>query len=262
MRISGKRDGRPGFFFYVQDWLADAGLSLCSPAAQGAWIHLLCRAWTSPERGVLLQANGKHVASKTLAKWMAITEAEACEILSELEGQEVVSRRADGALYSRRMVRDASLSSARSNAGRKGGRASKTKAPPARAPSVSVSSSVLKDRHPIVPPDEQGGVPPDEGNGGGGDFIPVMERTRTAYANIYGDGAPEGPLRRWVRDYGREWVELALAAGAEGNAETFGYVDTILQRFKAQGYADGERANETAADIERRLAQAEGSDDV
>lgn len=44
---------RPAFQFYVGDWLRNAKLRRCSPAARGAWIDVLCLLHGSDEYGVL-----------------------------------------------------------------------------------------------------------------------------------------------------------------------------------------------------------------
>lgn len=44
---------RPAFQFYVGDWLRNAKLRRCSPAARGAWIDVLCLLHDSDQYGVL-----------------------------------------------------------------------------------------------------------------------------------------------------------------------------------------------------------------
>ena len=78
----------------------------CSLAARGLWTDLLCLMWESPERGVLKTGDQpwgpQEMASAVGADITLVTK-----LLAELKGKGVASSRAeDGALYSRRMVRD------------------------------------------------------------------------------------------------------------------------------------------------------------
>ena len=99
---SYKEDGRPAMQFYVDDWLAEVGLNLCSLAAQGLWIRMCCYMWKAKNRGCL-QANDKQISSKELAKLASKTEANIKRILKELEGRKVFSRLSDNTIICRRM---------------------------------------------------------------------------------------------------------------------------------------------------------------
>ena len=130
-RDSSREDDRPAFQFYPGDWLRDESLILCSLAAQGLWAHLLSRAFFSPERGVILRPNGKPATAEHIASWTGKPPEviEAC--LAELLDECVASRRTDptvwpadkldGAIYSRRMIKDERFRKMRADAGRKGG---------------------------------------------------------------------------------------------------------------------------------------------
>lgn len=125
---SRREDRRPSFQFYPRDWLADSGLTLCSLAARGLWLDLLCRMWLSPERGVLLRQDGTPPRARDIALWARCPIGAVAALLGELSEQDVFSRRDDGAIVSRRMLREAkalrekrAVSQARSEAGRRGG---------------------------------------------------------------------------------------------------------------------------------------------
>lgn len=45
MTIKGKR---PGFYFYVMDWLTDTELRRASLSTRGLWIDILCLMWKTP----------------------------------------------------------------------------------------------------------------------------------------------------------------------------------------------------------------------
>ncbi len=96
---------RRSLAFYANDWLEDLELRLCSMAAQGLWINLICLMdkgvpyghLTFPEDLVLSRIN--------------ISREQYRELLAELEavretGKSVAYRTEDGVLYSKRMDRE------------------------------------------------------------------------------------------------------------------------------------------------------------
>lgn len=91
----------PSFQFYPGDWRKDTALRMCSPAARGAWIDLLCLMFESSERGVLI-TNGK--------PWTVAQAARECgcrpKDIQELIENGVARVRDDGAIYCARMIRD------------------------------------------------------------------------------------------------------------------------------------------------------------
>ena len=111
---------RPAFQFYPSDWRKDSGLRLCSLAARGLWVELMCIAHECEEYGKLKQ-NGRGFSHKTLAKLVGLSPQTTLKLLKELEENGVFSRDEDGAIYSRRMVRDEELRKIRAEAGSKGG---------------------------------------------------------------------------------------------------------------------------------------------
>ncbi|WP_120497334.1 helix-turn-helix domain-containing protein [Kiloniella sp. EL199] len=128
----------PWFKFFPTDWRADVGLKLCSLAARGLWLEMIC---IMHEAGGYLEINGSIVTTSALASLSGSTPQEITALLGELEEAGVFSRDRKGRLYSRRMLRDLKKSSlARSN-GRKGGNPSlvsaKTLNGETKAPSLS-----------------------------------------------------------------------------------------------------------------------------
>lgn len=111
---------RPSFQFYPADWRKDSGLRLCSLAARGLWVEMMCIAHESEEYGKLKQ-NGRGFCHKTLAKLVGLSPQTCLKLLKELEENKVFSRDEDGAIYSRRMVKDEALRKIRAEAGSKGG---------------------------------------------------------------------------------------------------------------------------------------------
>jgi hypothetical protein len=95
---------RPWLKFYPGDWRADPALRMCSLAARGLWIDMLCLMHEADPRGSLL-VNGKPVTPQQLASLVGVSGREVNLCLSELEAAGVFSRDND-AVYSRRMRRD------------------------------------------------------------------------------------------------------------------------------------------------------------
>lgn len=95
----------PWFKFYAQDYLGDSKLLMCSLAAQGLWIRLLCKMHENNPRGYLSHAN----RPLTIAQTAAIAgsdESTVAALLAELETSDVFSRNRSQIIYSRRMVED------------------------------------------------------------------------------------------------------------------------------------------------------------
>lgn len=112
---------QPAFQFYVGDWLSDVALRAVSSASRGLWIDMLCLMWQAPRRGYLQHANGHPFTQEQLARATGNSVDEVASMLQELEDCGVLSRSGDGAVFSRRMVRDADISRLRQQAGRQGG---------------------------------------------------------------------------------------------------------------------------------------------
>lgn len=127
---STKTDNAPAMQFFVDDWLEDPALKLCSFAAQGLWIHMICRMFKSPKRGVLLKANGSKVEAEHLAVWTGRPEAEVKQLLNELEAEEVYSTDDNHCIYCRRLVRIEKQRQSKAEAGRVGGTISRPPSKP------------------------------------------------------------------------------------------------------------------------------------
>jgi len=96
---------RPWLKFYPSDWRADPALRMCSVAARGMWMEMLCLMHEAEPRGSLL-INGQPVSVKQLASLAGVSVREATALVSELEEAGVFSREDNGTIYSRRMRRD------------------------------------------------------------------------------------------------------------------------------------------------------------
>lgn len=114
----------PAFQFYPGDWRKDPGLQSLDLTHRGAWIEMLCMMHESQERGVLT-LNGKPMPVPAIARQLGITADECEAIIDTLLDYGVAMRRpSDGAICSRRMIRDEEARIERkkklSDAGRRG----------------------------------------------------------------------------------------------------------------------------------------------
>ena len=110
---------RPAFQFYPADWRKDMALQSCSVAARGLWVEMLCIAHECEPYGHLT-VNGKPMTAAQIGRHTGLTERECAKLVAELEDAGVVSRTAEGVLYSRRMVRDEDLRNRRAEGGKGG----------------------------------------------------------------------------------------------------------------------------------------------
>ena len=148
---------RPAFQFYPADWRKDAALQSCSVAAQGLWINLLCISHECEPYGHMI-VNGKPMTNAQISRLVGLSVKECDKLVGELEDSGVASRSAEGALFSRRMVKDEGLRNVRAAGGeggknfgalgaehgKKGGRPPKVRGvikPPIEPPPSSSSSS-------------------------------------------------------------------------------------------------------------------------
>lgn len=91
--------------FFWDDWESDQGLRLCSLAAQGIWMRMLCVCARHEPRGYLA-INGQPLEVKDVAQLAGVDATEAATLMDELDRRGVFSRNRKGCIYSRRMIRD------------------------------------------------------------------------------------------------------------------------------------------------------------
>jgi hypothetical protein len=103
-----------------QDWSDDPALRLCSLAAQGLWMRLLCLAASAEPYGHVIVA-GHAPSPRDLARIVGAHSTQVKLLLAELERNGVLSRTGDGTIYSRRLVRDYAESITKTRAGALGG---------------------------------------------------------------------------------------------------------------------------------------------
>ena len=113
--------------FSTSDWLRCPELKVLSADVRGLWIDMLCYMWESSERGVMLKPNGDPMSKYEVARLLGVDASGSFDWIDKLIDNKVCSVRADGAIYSRRMVRDHAISIKRSEAGRKGGNTTRSR---------------------------------------------------------------------------------------------------------------------------------------
>ncbi len=111
---------RPSFQFYPGDWLNDAALRLCSVGARGLWIDMICLMHQGTDYG-FLKVNHKPILTTNLTRLLGATLSEVEGWLDELKSVGVYSVDEAGCIYSKRMVRDEEIRSARAAGGVLGG---------------------------------------------------------------------------------------------------------------------------------------------
>jgi hypothetical protein len=85
--------------FYTTDWRADPALRMCSMAARGLWIEMICLMHEAEPYGHLL-VNGQAVTDAQLASLTGIPLAELNQYMAELEQMGLFSRTKKGVIYS------------------------------------------------------------------------------------------------------------------------------------------------------------------
>ncbi|MEZ2329752.1 hypothetical protein AB6802_08515 [Mesorhizobium sp. RCC_202] len=106
--------------FFWSDWESDPNLRLCSLAAQGLWMRMLCIAAGHEPVGYVAIA-GKGLDEAALARLAGCAQVELGALIAELEGNSVFSRDRHGRIYSRRMIADARKARLARRNGLKGG---------------------------------------------------------------------------------------------------------------------------------------------
>lgn len=109
----------PWLKFYPSDWRADPALRMCSIAARGLWMEMLCVMHEAEPYGSL-RVNGRPVNEQQLASLAGTSTDAVRELLGELESAGVFSWD-DGAITSRRMQRDKAKAEADRDNGKRGG---------------------------------------------------------------------------------------------------------------------------------------------
>jgi hypothetical protein len=96
---------RPWLKFFPSDWRSDPRLRMCSLAARGLWIDLLCYMHEGEPYGHLT-IDGVAPSLEAIAALLGRRPKEVTKALAELEAHRVFDRAENDAIVSRRLVRD------------------------------------------------------------------------------------------------------------------------------------------------------------
>ncbi|MFS8368965.1 winged helix-turn-helix domain-containing protein [Acetobacter indonesiensis] len=106
--------------FWWQDYERDPALRLCSLAAQGLWMRLLCLMHEAEPYGHLC-VNNQPLHPRQLALMLGVSERQINRLMAELRNAGVYSTTPQGSIYSRRLLRDKAASDQGAAWGRTGG---------------------------------------------------------------------------------------------------------------------------------------------
>lgn len=123
-----KKQDLPAMPFYVGDWLKCPEVKVLPPDVRGLWFDMICYMWESVERGVMVKPNNQPYAKIEIIRMIGLDCAGSSAWLDTLIENGVCSiREADGAIFSRRMVKEEDVRQKRRCAGKKGGDITKAK---------------------------------------------------------------------------------------------------------------------------------------
>lgn len=105
--------------FFWSDYDADEGLRMCSLAAQGLWMRMLCLMARASPKGEL-RVGGEPCSVSDLSRAVGESEGTVAGLLGELERRGVFSTTRAGVIFSRRLRKDAEISRKRAKSGAKG----------------------------------------------------------------------------------------------------------------------------------------------
>ena len=97
----------PAMPFYVGDWLKCPEVKVLPPDIRGLWFDMICYMWESVERGVMVKPTHHPYSKDEIVRMIGKDCNDSGKWLDTLiENGVCAIRDADGAIYSRRMVRD------------------------------------------------------------------------------------------------------------------------------------------------------------
>jgi len=213
----------PAYQFYTGDWMKDANLRGCSLAARGLWIDILCLMFDAEQKGVLRSNSVPWTAQKVVKSVAGARARNLAELIKN--GVARVARK-DGAMYSKRMIRDELKRRHKAQAGGKGGKQTGSK-PRANPGSSSSSSSSPSGKD--TPP-----TPSFDVLGPGQPFPPsrATEHMRTVFGEARqadGNIPPIPNFDKWV-----EGMIKAAGGGPAGVGYVLGFtVKDVLDAFTA-----------------------------
>lgn len=240
---SPRKNGNPSSTFYWKDWETDEGLRVCSLAAQGLWMRLLCVAAKAEPYGYVL-INGCEVGVTDAARLCGVSETEAATLLDELDRKGVFSRDRKGRIFCRRMVKEAATREKNRKNGKKGGN-----------PRLSTSDGKDTEKQdPVNPPDNPRDKPP----------YPLPIPLDTSYPIKDGGGVVAREADRAPTDVGDLIAAVLHALGFDRCAAIPKYwiapdAHLIVSRWRSDlGLTDGEIIHVAAANHAQHGSPANG----
>ena len=115
----GKKSDLPAMPFYFGDWRKSPEVRALDLDVRMIWFEMLGLMWESTERGYLT-LNDRCVSNSVITRMLGIDITTFEKALKQMEDFNVFSRRDDGAIYSRKMVRDEEIRRIKSEAGKIG----------------------------------------------------------------------------------------------------------------------------------------------
>lgn len=131
---------KPAFQFYPGDWRKDQNLSRASLSAKGALIEIMCLAFESEKRGMLV-TDKKPWTIEEIAYAIGGDMQKNILAIEELLNKKILKKDKKNVIFSARMVRDEKLSKVRRVAGSKGGNPNLVNQTANQKPTPSSSSS-------------------------------------------------------------------------------------------------------------------------
>lgn len=137
--------------FYTRDWLSCAEVKFLPPDLRGLWFDMICYMWESVERGVMVKPNHQPYTKDEITAMIGKDCSGSYCWLEILIENGVCAIRGDGAIYSRRMVKDEVIREKRKIAGKKGGDVTKAKVFTKQDPSSGSSGDSITPPPPPTP---------------------------------------------------------------------------------------------------------------
>lgn len=215
--------------FFWSDYDADEGLRVCSLAAQGLWMRMLCLMARATPKGEL-RIGGEPCTVLDLSRAVGETEETVTALLGELARRGVYSTTRAGVIYNRRLRKDADISRKRAIAGKKGGMASLGKQTNNK---VCLSKNRANGEAKVKPQKPEARSSDDKSSG----------ETPTLAEQIWGGGlsylvgcgmaekSARSLLGKWRNSLGEPGVIAALAhCQANSTSDPAAYVEGIIRK--------------------------------
>lgn len=189
--------------FFWSDWQSDPALRLCSYAARGLWMDMLCIAAAHDPIGYVAVA-GRSLTETDIARMTGGSESEVSSLLGELDRNGVFSRDAKGRIFSRRMTEDAKRAALARKNGRNGGNPTLKKQKRIQEPDNRSDMATVKPQEPEAsiqksPPSDANASEPPQGRQAQSSLFetPPQPQEKTRGTRLPNDWLPTPDQIRW-----------------------------------------------------------------